>query len=122
MEWLHRKADENAHNEILAFLMIIMGMNMLIGGLLVTLIVTGEPSLLIIFPIGPPLNPSAALGLILTIAGFATVSAGFILILHYDRKRSWYVGQIEKSTIHKEKKDVLKSVDEILEEYTGKKR
>ena len=26
VEWLHRKADENAHNEILAFLMIILGM------------------------------------------------------------------------------------------------
>ena len=65
---------------------------------------------------------ATSLGLILTITGFAVSSAGFILVIHYDRKKSWYRKQIEKSSIEKRWKTKPKSVDEILEEYAGKRR
>ncbi|MDI6904018.1 MAG: hypothetical protein QMD13_00780 [Candidatus Bathyarchaeia archaeon] len=64
MEWLHRKADENAHNEILAFLLIILGVNLLIGGLLTVIVVVGEPAWLLVFPYTPPKTPSTYLGLV----------------------------------------------------------
>lgn len=48
-EWMHKKAEENSHNEILAFLMIILGVIFLTVGLLVALIVVGEPNWLL-FP------------------------------------------------------------------------
>jgi len=44
-DWLNRKADESAHNEILAFLVVIPGMNISIGGLIVTIMRFGEPNI-----------------------------------------------------------------------------
>jgi hypothetical protein len=120
-DWLHKKAEENAHNEILAFLMAILGMNLLIGGLLATIIVVGEPTSFLFF-IQLPLNFSAALGLIMTVVGFSLVLIGFILVFHYDRKRSWYIGEIEKSGLRKKQKSTPKTASEILEEYTGKRK
>lgn len=121
-DWLHNRAEENAHNEILAFLTMILGINLLVGGLIVTLIVIGEPSLLLVLPTQQPLSPSVLLGLILTVAGFVLLSTGFILVVHYDRKRSWYISQIEKSNIYKKRKPFPKTVNEILEEYAGKRK
>jgi len=119
---LHRKAEEHAHNEILAFLMIILGVNLLIGGLLTIIIAAGEPNWLLNFPYVPLQASPAYLGLILTFTGFAILSAGFLLVVHYDRKRSWYVKEIEKSSIPKKWKTNSKTVNQILEEYTGKRK
>ncbi|MEM3729069.1 MAG: hypothetical protein QXF75_07755 [Candidatus Bathyarchaeia archaeon] len=64
-DWMHRKAEENAHNEILAFLMTILGVNLLVGGLIVTILLAGEPAWLLIFPYTAQ-GSSAYIGLILT--------------------------------------------------------
>jgi len=119
--WLHRKAEENAHNEILAFLMIILGVNLLTGGLLAIIIAAGEPSWLLSFPCMPLQASPAYLGLILTVAGFAVLAVGFVLVMHYDRKRSWYIKEIEKSSMPKKWKTNSETVDQILEEYSGKR-
>ena len=120
--WLHRKAEENAHNEILAFLMIILGVNLLTGGLLAIIIAAGEPSWLLSFPYMPLQASPAYLGLILTVAGFAVLAAGLVLVMHYDRKRSWYIKEIEKSSMPKKWKTNSETVDQILEEYSGKRK
>jgi len=121
-DWLHRKAEENAHNEILAFLMIVLGVNLLVGGLLTIIIASEEPNWLLNFPYIPLQASPANLGLVLTFTGFAILSAGFILVIHYNRKRSWYIKEIEKSSIIPKWNVGSKTVDQILEEYTGKKR
>jgi hypothetical protein len=70
-----------------------------------------------------PLQASPAyLGLILTVAGFAILAAGFVLVMHYDRKRSWYIKEIEKSSMPKKWKTNSETVDRILEEYSGKRK
>ena len=120
-DWLHRKAEENAHNEILAFLMMVLGVNLLVGGLIVVFIAAGEPSWLLIFPYAPLQTQSAYLGLILTTAGFTILSAGFILVTYYDRKRSWFLKEIERSSTGKKRKTTIKTVDQILEEYAGRR-
>ena len=121
-DWLHRKAEEDAHNEILAFLMIILGVNLLTGGLLAIIIAAGEPSWLLSFPYMPLQASPAYLGLILTVAGFAVLAVGFVLVMHYDRKRSWYIKEIEKSSMPKKWKTNSETVDQILEEYSGKRK
>jgi hypothetical protein len=121
-DWLHRKAEENAHNEILAFLLIILGVNLLIGGLLTVIIVVGEPAWLLVFPYTLQKTPLTYLGFILTLAGFALTSAGFILLIHYDRKRSWYVKELEKYAVPRKRRINSKSINEILEEYMGKRK
>jgi hypothetical protein len=120
-DWLYRQASETAHNEIIAFLVAILGVNLLVGGLLVTILSNGE---LVLFPfeLQKPLNLTVVLGLILTSVGFIILSAGFILVVHYNRKRSWYVGEIEKSTTFGKKKSSFKTTSEIFEEYTGKRK
>ena len=121
-DWLHKKAEESAHNEILAFLLIILGVHLLTAGLMVTIIVSGGKEWWLFSIYWQLQTASTSLGLILTIIGFAISSAGFILVIHYDRKKSWYRRQIEKSSIMEKWKMKPKSVDEILEEYVGKKR
>lgn len=119
---MHRKAEENAHNEILAFLMTVLGVNLLVGGLIVVILVAGEPSWLLIFPYTPAQTPSAYIGLILTITGFIILSSGFILVIHYDKKRSWFIKEIEKASLPKKWKTDYKTANQILEEYTGKRK
>lgn len=98
-DFLYRKAEENAHNETLAFLTVILGALLLVGGLLVTITVLEEPNWLFLFPYQPLSNPSAFLALNLTLTGFVLISAGFILAIYYGRNRSWFISELEKSTL-----------------------
>ena len=101
--------------------MMTLGMNLLIGGLVVTTITVGEPVLLP-FIIQQPLNLSATLGLILTIAGFAILSVGFILVIHYDKEMSWYIHETEKSTMYRKRGNRVRTGNKILEEYFDKEK
>jgi len=115
-EWLYRKANQNAHNEILALLIIVLGANFLMGGLVLTVIQTGELSFTtLIDPI--LLSKAIHMGFILTLAGFVVVSAGFILVIHYDREKSWYQGEIAKSTTFKKKKTKKNYLNSYAKEY-----
>jgi len=117
---MYQKAEQNAHSEILAFLMMILGMNLLIGGLIVTIIAVGEP-IWFSFLIQPPLSRSAFLGLILTFVGFAVIVVGFILLLHYDRQRSWFLRQIDRSSLIKNRRITIKSAQDVLDELVYEK-
>ena len=93
------KAEESAHNEILAYLTIILGATFLIGGFLETIIIAESPQWFLMLPYQQLSHPSVVLGLILTILGFVLISAGFILSVHYDRKKVWYVSQLDESSV-----------------------
>ncbi|MGQ9565550.1 MAG: hypothetical protein ACUVT5_03270 [Candidatus Bathyarchaeales archaeon] len=99
--------------------MVIMGLQLLIGGLVITTIAVGEP-ILFSFATQQSMSPSEALGLVLTTAGFAVVSVGFLLVIHYDKEASWYMRETEKSTVRK-KKTIERTVNGALEEWFGKK-
>jgi len=120
-DWLYRKSEQNAHSEILAFLMMVMGVNILVGGLVVTVITVGQVSLFT-FMLSQPMNSSAVVGLVLTLVGFCLLCAGFLLVVHYDRERSWYLGEIEKSTKIKNRKITVRTAHDILEELVENKR
>lgn len=115
---MHRKAEDSAHNAIFAYLAVILGAVFLVGGLLVTIIVSESPRWFLLFPYQQSSHPSSLLGLVLTILGFVLVSSGFILVVHYDRKRSWYLNQFEQSSVLEKEKEELsrKSHKQILEE------
>lgn len=115
-DWLQRKADESSHNEIISFMIVVLGMNIAIGGLIVTTIMIGEPNFFSLFT-QQPINMSVALGPILALVGFFLAAIGFILTFHHDRKKSWYLGQIRKSDMFTKKKDRAKTTDELMEEY-----
>jgi len=115
-DWLQGKAEESAHNEILAFLVVILGINISIGGLIVTVMILGGPNLLY-FLTQQPINVSVALGPILTFLGFFMASTGFVLTFHHDRKRSWYLSEIQKSSVFGKKKAESRTANEVMEEY-----
>ncbi|MBO3754640.1 MAG: hypothetical protein FGF53_07190 [Candidatus Brockarchaeota archaeon] len=46
-DWMHRKTEGNAHNEILAFLITVLGVNLFVGGLIVVILVAKELSWLL---------------------------------------------------------------------------
>jgi uncharacterized membrane protein len=118
-DWLHRKAEENAHNEILAFLLMVLGMNLLMGGLLMSLIVAGELTV-VLQPSSLPPSFTAYSGFILTVVGFLVMFSGFTLTIYYSRKRLWFISEIERSTLRM--KIPPKTANTILDEYAGKRK
>jgi hypothetical protein len=93
--------------------MMILGMNLLMGGLITTVITAGGSNLFF-YVTQQPLSQSAVLGLALTITGFLILSAGFVLVVHYDRQRSWHLTEIEKSTRSRNRKVTVRTPDEFL--------
>jgi hypothetical protein len=120
-DWLYRKSEQNAHSEILAFLMMVLGVNILVGGLVVTVITVGQAPMFP-FVFSQPMNSSAVIGLVLTLVGFCLLCAGFMLVVYYDRERSWYLGEIEKSTKIRNRKITVRTAHDILEELVENKK
>jgi hypothetical protein len=120
-DWLKRKTDESAHNEVLAFLTVILGINITLGGLIVTIIMIGGPNFFV-FLTQRPIDLSVALGPVLTFVGFFITSVGFVLTFYHDRKRAWYQGEIQKSSIYEKKKSGAKTPEEVLQEYIHRKQ
>jgi hypothetical protein len=101
--------------------MVVLGVNILVGGLVVTILTVGQVSPLFSM-FSQSLNSSGVLGLVLTLVGFCLLCAGFILVVYYDRERSWYLGEIEKSTQIKNRKISVRTAHDILEELVGGKK
>lgn len=120
-DWQYRQAEKHAHNEILAFLIIIMGINLLATGLIITILTTGQP-VLFPYPLPQYINLPIALGLILTDSGFTIILAGFTLSIHYDKQRTWHLNQIDKSSQRKNWKINLTTNNEILKELKTEKK
>jgi len=94
--------------------MVILGINISMGGLIVTIMMVGGPNLLSFLT--RPISISVALGPTLTFIGFLVASIGFITTFHYDRRRTWYLREVQKSSMF-EKKTGQKTPNEVLEEY-----
>lgn len=95
--FLYMKADDYAHNEIISFFVIILGMIMLVGGLLITIIVVQDPAWLLFIPYQQLMSHVGILGLLFSLTGLICLAVGFIMAVHYDRKRSWILHQLERS-------------------------
>jgi len=120
-DWQYRQAEKNAHNEILALIVMVLGANLLIGGLIITVLTTGQP-IIIPFITQQTINLPIALGVILTNSGFAILFAGFALGIHYDKQRSWHLKEIDKSSDRKNWQVAVKTANEMLQEIDEKKR
>ena len=106
-DYLERKSEECEHNEILSYLTIVLGAIFLVGGLLATIIVAENPHWFLIFPYEQLSHRSGFLGLVLMILGFVLISTGFILSIHDDWKRTWYLSQLKESSALEEEKEKL---------------
>jgi hypothetical protein len=120
-DWQYRQAEKNAHNEILAFIIMVIGVNLLIGGLIITVFTTGQP-IIIPFITQQFINLPIALGVILTNSGFAIIFAGFTLSIRYDKQRSWHLKEIDKSGGQKNWQVAVKTANEMFQQIDEKKK
>jgi len=96
-EYLHEKAEESRHNEVVAYLMFLAGAMFFVGGILVTLCLAGEPNWLLFIPYHTESHAGAVLGLTLIISGLSLIVFGIATGINYSHERSWYMQELRKA-------------------------
>ncbi len=96
-DYMRENVEELRHRETLAFLIMVMGMISLMGGLTITGILASQLSWFLIFPYEATSSPSSLLGMTLTLLGFGLTSAGFVLAVYYDREKMWFLEHLKES-------------------------
>ena len=119
MEYLHEKAEESRHNEIVGHLIAITGVLFLIGGTIVTVFAVPEPDWLLFIPYKLTSNPYNLIGLIFTVLGYILLIFGIAFSIHYATGRSWYMWRLHETQTEAEEK--LRSMVEYVEKAKNKK-
>jgi len=96
-EYLHEKAEESRHNETAAYLMFLTGAIFFVGGVLIIVSRTDNPSWFIFFPYNPTPDATSLLSLTFTLSGIALLVYGVTVGIYYSRKRKWYMQGLSKA-------------------------
>ncbi|UCC33160.1 MAG: hypothetical protein JSW53_05110 [Candidatus Bathyarchaeota archaeon] len=113
MEYLHEKAEESRHNEIVGHLVTIAGVMFLIGGTLVTVSTVPDPDWFLFIPYRLRSHPYCLIGLIFTILGYILLIFGIAFSIHYASQRSWYMWRLQETQTEAEEK--LRSMVKYVE-------
>lgn len=119
MEYLHEKAEESRHNEVVGHLITITGVLFLIGGTIVTVSAIENPDWLLFIPYKLTSNPYNLIALIFTVLGYILLIFGIIFSIHYATERSWYMWRLHDTQTEAEEK--LKSMVKYVEKAKSKK-
>ena len=123
-EYLHEKAEESRHNEIISYLIIIIGSVFFVGGLLETIVTTTivgtNPNWFLIFPYHFTPNPDSLLGTSLTSVGIVLIVLGIVLAILYARQRTWYMKELHRAHAVEEKK--LRTEKKVIEKKNIEKK
>ena len=120
MEYLHEKAEESRHNEVIGYLIMITGVIFLMGGTMVTVSEVPSPSWFLFIPYGMSSNPYSLIGLVFTVLGYILLSIGISLSIHYASERSWYMWRLHETQTEAEEK--LRSMVEYVEKPKSKSK
>jgi hypothetical protein len=96
-DYLHEKAEESRHNELLAYLMFLAGAIFFVGGILETLLISENPKWLFFIPYHLQPISGATLGLSLILSGLSLLIFGITAGMFYSRDRAWYMQELHKA-------------------------
>jgi cytochrome b subunit of formate dehydrogenase len=96
MDYLHERAEESRHNEILAYLMFMAGAIFFVGGLIETVVTTENPDWFLFFPYKITPHAYSLLGLSMVLSGFTLLVLGIVLGVHYSLDRAVYLSQLKE--------------------------
>jgi cytochrome b subunit of formate dehydrogenase len=105
MDYLHERAEESRHNEILAYLMFMAGAIFFVGGLLETVITIENPDWFLFFPYKITPHAYSLLGLSMVLSGFTLLVLGIVLGVHYALDRAVYMNQLKEAYADKVSKE-----------------
>jgi hypothetical protein len=119
MEYLHEKAEESRHNEIVGHLITITGVIFLIGGTIVTVSAVPDPDWFLFIPYNLSSHPYNLIGLVFTVLGYVLLIFGIVFSIHYATERSWYMWRLHETQTEAEEK--LRSMVKYVEKAKNKK-
>lgn len=96
-DYLHEKAEESRHNETLAFLIMVIGVNFLVGGIVATVVTVEDPEWLLFIPYKLNSHPYSLVGLSFTSIGLVLLILGIVFSIHYALQRSLYMDRLKES-------------------------
>jgi len=102
--YLHEKAEESRHSELIAYSIATIGSVFLVGGIIQTLVTVQRPQWFLIFPYQLGASPYDFLGLGFTLVGITLFLAGIILGVHYGAQRLWYTNALKDAYRFEEEK------------------
>lgn len=96
-DYLHEKAAESRHNEMLAYLVFLAGAVFYVGGVLETLSLRQAPNWFLFVPYQTSPIEGAILGLALVISGICLVTVGIAAGIGFAHSRGWYMGELQNA-------------------------
>jgi|GEM_PF-1386597 len=96
-DYLHEKAEESRHNEVIAYIMFLAGSVFFVGGILSSLSLGREPSWFLFIPYTADFTQGLFLQLAFLIVGLFLIVGGIGTGLHYYCGRRWYMRELCKA-------------------------
>lgn len=96
-DYLHEKAEESRHNEVISFMMFLAGSVFFVGGILSSLNLSEELGWFLFVPYPANFVQGLFLELAFLLVGLSLIVVGIGVGLHYYRDRSWYMRELCKA-------------------------
>jgi hypothetical protein len=95
--YLHEKAEESRHKELIAYMMFLAGSVFFVGGILSSLGMGREPSWFLFIPYLADSAEVLLLEIALLLTGLLLIFSGIGVGAHYYRDRGWYMRELGKA-------------------------
>jgi len=96
-DYLHEKAEESRHNEVIAYMMFLAGSIFIVGGIISSLSFSEAPNWFFFVPFFTGFTEGMFLELVFLVLGVGLIVVGIAAGLHYCRDRSWYMKELCKA-------------------------
>lgn len=104
-DYMREKAAESRQKETAGFSLLVLGMVLLVGGLLITLMVVGNPDWFLFIPWKRNSDPTSLISLSMTLCGFVLIFSGAAYIIFASSERSWYLASLRAALEHTPKRE-----------------